>query len=226
MPHTAHHTDYMAGKIGTARLAAGYGEAFEAGSFQSFELSFAAGQFGMDDTGSIRIVHRFASDMGTPQFDDPGAPTAAVMADWIGHGPGRSGWVSRSSISSPPPRPERPTSSGGTSGQLTAACRRSSTPAYTVRRHWDGILQWCHSKVANGSARRRQLLDQRPLELCERPKYGDGKEQTDSYCLCCWSFFSGGAAGCCWLPARSAISRSAATSACGTTSGFFGSFDI
>jgi hypothetical protein len=28
------------------------------------------------------------------------------------------------------------------------------------------------------------------------------------------------------LPARSAISRSAATSACGTTSGFFGSFDI
>jgi hypothetical protein len=29
----------MAGKIGTARLAAGYGEAFEAGSFQSFELS-------------------------------------------------------------------------------------------------------------------------------------------------------------------------------------------
>jgi hypothetical protein len=74
MPHTAHHTDYMAGKIGTARLAAGYGEAFEAGSFQSFELSFTAGQFGMDDTGSIRIVHRFASDMGTPQFGDPGAP--------------------------------------------------------------------------------------------------------------------------------------------------------
>src|SRR5271166_5174495 len=74
MPHTAHHTDYMAGEIGTARLAAGHGEAFEAGSFQSFELSFTAGRFGMDDTGSIRIVHRFASDMGTPQFSDPGAP--------------------------------------------------------------------------------------------------------------------------------------------------------
>src|SRR5271166_6750767 len=74
MPHTAHHTDYMAGEIGTARLAAGHGEAFEAGSFQSFELSFTAGRFGMDDTGSIRIVHRFASDMGTPQFGDPGAP--------------------------------------------------------------------------------------------------------------------------------------------------------
>ena len=41
---------------------------------------------------------------------------------------GASGWLSRTSISNPPPRPERPISSGGTSGQLTAACRRSSTP--------------------------------------------------------------------------------------------------
>ena len=74
MPHTARHTDYMADEIGIARLTTGHGGKFEAGSFQSFELTFTAGRFGMDDTGSIRIVHRFASDMGTPQFSDPGAP--------------------------------------------------------------------------------------------------------------------------------------------------------
>ena len=70
MPDTARHTDYMADEIGNARLAAGHGRTFEAGSFQSFELTFTAGRFGMDDTGSIPIVHRFASDMGTPQFSD------------------------------------------------------------------------------------------------------------------------------------------------------------
>ncbi len=74
MPHVARHTDYMADQIGTARLVAGHGEGFEAGSFQSFELIFTAGRFGMDDTGSLRIVHRFASDMGTPQFADAAAP--------------------------------------------------------------------------------------------------------------------------------------------------------
>jgi hypothetical protein len=74
MPHVARHTDYMAEEIGTARLAAGQGQSFEAGSFQSFELVFTAGRFGMDDTGSIRVVHRFASDMGAPQFTDPAAP--------------------------------------------------------------------------------------------------------------------------------------------------------
>lgn len=44
---------------------------FEAGSFQSFTLTYTAGYFGIDDTGSIKIVHRFASDMGRPQFTDP-----------------------------------------------------------------------------------------------------------------------------------------------------------
>jgi hypothetical protein len=70
----------MADEIGHAVLTTGHGEAFEAGSFQSFELIFAAGRFGMDDTGSIRIVHRFASDMGTPQFSDPTAPNHVTAA--------------------------------------------------------------------------------------------------------------------------------------------------
>ncbi len=74
MPHVARHTDYMAAEIGTARLTAGHAEPFEAGSFQSFEVVFTAGRFGMDDTASLRLVHRFASDMGTPQFTDPTAP--------------------------------------------------------------------------------------------------------------------------------------------------------
>ena len=46
---------------------------FEAGSFRSFTLTYSAGYFGIDDTGSIKIVHRFASDMGKPRFDDRGA---------------------------------------------------------------------------------------------------------------------------------------------------------
>ena len=47
---------------------------FEAGSYQQFTLTYTAGYFGIDDTGSLKIVHRFASDMGRPQFNDPAAP--------------------------------------------------------------------------------------------------------------------------------------------------------
>ena len=47
---------------------------FEAGSWQSFTLTYTAGYFGIDDTGSIKVVHRFASDMGRPQFDVPDGP--------------------------------------------------------------------------------------------------------------------------------------------------------
>jgi hypothetical protein len=47
---------------------------FEAGSYQPFTLTYTAGYFGIDDTGSIKIVHRFASDMGRPQFDVPDSP--------------------------------------------------------------------------------------------------------------------------------------------------------
>ena len=48
--------------------------AFEAGSYQSFTLTYTAGRFGVDDSGSIRIVWRFATDQTNPQFDDPKAP--------------------------------------------------------------------------------------------------------------------------------------------------------
>ncbi|MFV0297761.1 MAG: hypothetical protein ACK5JT_16760 [Hyphomicrobiaceae bacterium] len=43
----------------------------EAGSLQSFTLTYTAGRFGVDDTGSIKIGFRFATDFGPVQFDDP-----------------------------------------------------------------------------------------------------------------------------------------------------------
>ena len=47
---------------------------FEAGSYQSFTLTYTAGRFGIDDSGSIRIVFRFATDQTNPQFDAPTEP--------------------------------------------------------------------------------------------------------------------------------------------------------
>ena len=65
------HSQYLPERMGSARVEP-TGK-FEAGSFQSFVLTYTAGYYGIDDTGSIKIVHRFASDMGKPQFDDPAA---------------------------------------------------------------------------------------------------------------------------------------------------------
>ena len=65
------HSTYLPERMGTATIEpAG---AVEAGSFQSFTLTYTAGYFGIDDTGSIKVVHRFASDMGRPQWSDPHA---------------------------------------------------------------------------------------------------------------------------------------------------------
>jgi hypothetical protein len=58
--------------LGTATLdPAG---AFEAGSYQRFTLVYTAGRYGIDDTGSLRVCFRFASDQSNPQFDDPAGP--------------------------------------------------------------------------------------------------------------------------------------------------------
>ncbi len=65
------HSTYLPERMGTV-VVEPTGQ-FEAGSFQSFTLSYTAGYFGIDDTGSIKVVHRFASDMGRPQFDNPKA---------------------------------------------------------------------------------------------------------------------------------------------------------
>ena len=52
---------------------------FEAGSLASFTLTYTAGRFGMDDTASLKIVFRFAADMGRLQFDDPAAPNYTTV---------------------------------------------------------------------------------------------------------------------------------------------------
>jgi len=63
------HSTYLPHRMGRAEVSP-TGD-FEAGSFQEFTVTYTAGYFGIDDTGSIKIVHRFASDMGRPQFTDP-----------------------------------------------------------------------------------------------------------------------------------------------------------
>ncbi|MBC8338630.1 MAG: DUF3604 domain-containing protein, partial [Alphaproteobacteria bacterium] len=65
------HSTYLPEKMGSATVSPT--GRFEAGSFQEFTVTYTAGYFGIDDTGSIKIVHRFASDMGRPQFTDPKA---------------------------------------------------------------------------------------------------------------------------------------------------------
>lgn len=70
--HTAHFTDYRAAEIGHVTLVPG--REVEAGGYASLDLTFTAGRFGMDDTGSLRICTRQVSDVGRPQFSDPAAP--------------------------------------------------------------------------------------------------------------------------------------------------------
>ena len=71
------HSTYLPEKMGTASVSPR--GSFEAGSYQEFTLTYTAGYFGIDDTGSIKIVHRFASDMGRPQFTDPEAPNYVTV---------------------------------------------------------------------------------------------------------------------------------------------------
>ena len=71
------HSTYFADRMGRAEISST--GPFEAGSFQSLTLTYTAGFFGIDDTGSIKIVHRFASDMGRPQFTDPAAPNYTTV---------------------------------------------------------------------------------------------------------------------------------------------------
>ncbi|MDE0111234.1 MAG: DUF3604 domain-containing protein [Albidovulum sp.] len=66
------HSTYMPHLMGKAELTPR--QEFEAGSLASITLTYTAGSYGIDDTGSIRIAHRFATDMASPQFEDPAAP--------------------------------------------------------------------------------------------------------------------------------------------------------
>lgn len=63
------YSDYRPDLMGSATLEPS--GMFEAGSYQSFTLVYTAGAFGVDDTGSVKIGFRFATDFGPVQFDDP-----------------------------------------------------------------------------------------------------------------------------------------------------------
>ena len=52
---------------------------FEAGSYQTFILTYTAGKFGIDDSGSMRVCFRFASDQTRPQFEDPAGPNYTTI---------------------------------------------------------------------------------------------------------------------------------------------------
>jgi hypothetical protein len=65
-------SDYRPDLMGHASLEPS--GCFEAGSWQSFTLTYTAGRFGVDDTGSIKIGFRFATDFGPVQFTDPAGP--------------------------------------------------------------------------------------------------------------------------------------------------------
>lgn len=68
---------YLAGRVGRAVIEP-LGPV-EAGSFASLTLTYTAGYFGIDDTGSLKIVMRFASDAGKPQFTQPAAPNYVTV---------------------------------------------------------------------------------------------------------------------------------------------------
>ena len=69
MRNCAFHSTYLEDRVGHATITPT--APCEAGSFASFTLTYTAGYFGIDDTGSLKIVHRFASDSGKMQFTDP-----------------------------------------------------------------------------------------------------------------------------------------------------------
>ncbi len=52
---------------------------FVAGSHQTFTLVYTAGKFGIDDSGSLRICFRFASDQTRPQFENPEGPNYTTI---------------------------------------------------------------------------------------------------------------------------------------------------
>ena len=63
------HHAIPADRLGTASISPT--GSFEAGSYATFTLTYAAGIHGIDDSGSLRVCFRFASDQSDPQFDNP-----------------------------------------------------------------------------------------------------------------------------------------------------------
>lgn len=67
--NNAFHSTYLRERVGQVTLAPT--PRCEAGAAGSFVYTYTAGYFGIDDTGGLKIVQRFASDMGRLQTSDP-----------------------------------------------------------------------------------------------------------------------------------------------------------
>ena len=59
-------------RIGSASIS--LNKSVVAGELINFTITYTAGFFGIDDSGSIKICTRFATDMGKPQFTAPDKP--------------------------------------------------------------------------------------------------------------------------------------------------------
>ena len=79
MPYSTYRPELM----GSAQLHAP--AEIEAGSMQELTLVYTCGTFGIDDTGSLKIGFRFATDMGAVQFTDPKAPGYTTAVSSNGH---------------------------------------------------------------------------------------------------------------------------------------------
>ncbi|GIL02744.1 MAG: DUF3604 domain-containing protein [Alphaproteobacteria bacterium] len=91
MPFSTYRPDLMGSAVlaGPSRI--------EAGSMQELLLTYTCGAFGIDDTGSLKIGLRFATDMGEVQFSDPRAPgyTTAEASNGV---PLQLGWEFKRNI--------------------------------------------------------------------------------------------------------------------------------
>ena len=65
-------------RIGSASIS--LNKSVLAGESINFIITYTAGFFGIDDTGSIKICTRFATDMGKPQFTAPDRPNYVSIA--------------------------------------------------------------------------------------------------------------------------------------------------
>src|SRR5436190_8310126 len=65
-------SNYQRDRIGSATIEPQ--RSLEAGSLEEITIIFTAGDFGVDDTGAIKVSWRSASDSSRPQFSDAKAP--------------------------------------------------------------------------------------------------------------------------------------------------------
>lgn len=66
------NSNSLQNRIGSASIS--LNKSVVAGESVNFTVTYTAGYFGIDDSGSIKVCTRFATDMGRPQFTSPEQP--------------------------------------------------------------------------------------------------------------------------------------------------------